>query len=519
MRHPTAKLSRIPYLKLHTLLLGSVGLLLAACGSESSTRGGGGGADVTRNTPAQIAQTSADDYDANINGLITGVTLKRWIANWERERPEGITGDLIILQASEGPQDRRYIRPNNVNVYTYVESGWQEPRFNGVTEVATSVVSGPSIDELIGTYGIDVEKDLIVCAQGAAETSSYFDQGLCWHSLRYWGVDHRHLAVLDGANAHLSGGWTATDFVAADFIPAIPGQPSPTNAIRNRSVGSVKRLRVDNTALQATLQDVIDALPTQDRNNTADAVFLWDARPVEEYSAGEATEAALPAVVPLADRYASVQNGASRQGHPRGSLNLNWQQLIDIETGRFKPKSALAAYLNGSVDAEGRGFIDGSYQPVGIGNAYRSGDVVVLWCETSARAAVAQIATAVILGLPTRLYGGGTIEWNSLTGGAVDRDGDPILPTDSRWRTDTVSAPVFANHPENIAPRNAWSNPQNPKLTAATVVTPRIVNPSAQRSNAVIAADKAYVGSADDGGSTVGGGGGGRPVLPPNPCS
>ncbi|MCG5501978.1 sulfurtransferase [Ectothiorhodospira lacustris] len=490
----------------------TLAISLSACGDERSKESIDDSTGFRINSPADIAQKSAEEYDDNHSGLITGRTLKSWIDNWEENRPDGITGKLIIIQATRGPSGFEFIKPDNQNVFTYLETGWREPRTNGVSEIAGIVLSGPSIDALIRRYGIDVNNDMIVCAQGTGGNAA-MNQGRCWYTFRYWGVDHRNLAVLNGGNNHLNGDWTAGDFTNQDFSAAIANQPSP---IINRQISNVKDLRVDNTALQATLEDIIDVLPTRDINNTSNGVFLWDGRSLDQYSAGEASEAGGP----LANRYASFQNQATRQGHPRGSVNLNWTNLIDTSTGLYKPKAALRAYLNGEVDENGRGFVDGTYQYLGIGNAYQDGDTVYIWCETAARAAVTQIVTAVILGLPTRLYDASTIEWNSLTGDAYDRDGVLILPSDSPWRTDVLSEPYFPNLPANIAPRNAWSDPQNP----AAVAPPRIVDPYAPRSNAVILEDQAYkalddgedIGNGNDTGNS--GGSGGGVVLPPNPC-
>ncbi len=494
------------------------GLTLAGCGGESSdaNRSPNPGASLRVNTPQDIAQESAENYDDNVNGLVTGRTLKRWISDWERNRPVGITGKLVILQQTKGPAGYEFIKPDNRNVFTYLENGWREARFNGVTEIAGIVLSGPSVDRLIRKYGIDVERDLIVCAQGTGGNAA-MDQGRCWYTFRYWGVDAKNLAVLDGGNNHLSGDWGPEDFTNVPFTEAVPNQPSP---IINKQVSSVKDLPVDNTILQATLEDVINVLPPRDENVLDDGVFLWDGRSREQYSAGETSEAGTP----LANRYASFQNGGSRQGHQRGALQLNWTNLIDLSTGRYKSKAELRAYLNGEVDAEGRGFVDGTYQLVGPGRAYQPGDVVYLWCETSARAAVATIASAVILGLPTRLYDAANIEWNSLTGGVLDRNGVEVLPADSPWRTDVLSAPYFLNLQENIAPRNAWSNPDDP----AAKTPPRIIDPYGTSTDRVIREDKAYkapAGDGDNGGGNPGsdngsggGGGGSGPVLPPNPC-
>lgn len=492
-------------------------LVLAGCGEESSdsNKAPASSSALKVNTPAEIVQESAESYDDNVNGLITGKTLKRWISNWEKERPAGITGKLVILQQTKGPAGFEFIKPDNVQVFTYLSANeWREPRSNGVTEIAGIVISGPTTDKLLREYGIDVKKDLIVCAQGTGGSAA-MEQGRCWYTLRYWGVDQKNLAVLNGGNNHLSGGWTAADFTNTPFTAALSNQPSP---IINKQVSSVRDLPVDNTQLQATLEDVINALPTRDENNTSDGYFLWDGRSLDQYSAGEATEAGGVA----ADRYhasAVFQNGGSRQGHPRGAVHLNWVNLIDQATGLYKPKAQLRAYFNGEVDANGKGFVDGTYQPLGVGKAYQKGDIAILWCETSARAAVSQIVSAVILGVPTRLYDAAAIEWNSLTGGAVDKDGDPVLPADSPWRTDVLSAPYWPNKPTSINARNAWSDADNPKVKSA----PRILNPYAAHANAVIVADKAYKAPADTGtgGSGTGGGtggSGGGVTLPANPC-
>jgi hypothetical protein len=78
--------------------LAALGLALAGCSGSEDTSS----TQVQVNTPLQIAQESADDYNDNVNGLITGKTLSRWLSDWENERPAGVTGRLIILQQGDG---------------------------------------------------------------------------------------------------------------------------------------------------------------------------------------------------------------------------------------------------------------------------------------------------------------------------------------------------------------------------------------------------------------------------------
>jgi 3-mercaptopyruvate sulfurtransferase SseA len=494
-----------------TLLI-SIGLALSGCGGEASkdkvtTPTTPEPAQFKVNTPKDIAQESAENYDDNLNGVVTGKTLKRWIGNWEKERPAGITGKLVIFQATKGRAGFEFIKPNNTNVFTYLENTWREPRFNGVTEIEGIVISGETTDALVRRYGIDLKNDLILCAQGTGGSAA-MDQGRCWYTFRYWGVDAKNLAILDGGNNFLSGTWTAEDFTATAFSGAVANQPSP---IINKPVSSVRDLGVDNTILQATAQDLINVLPTHDTNNIKDGYFLWDGRSLDQFSAGEASEAGGA----LANRYSSFQNNAPRQSHPRGAVNLNWTNLIDTATGLFKTKAQLRAYLEGNIDAAGKGFVDGTYKHVGAGNAYQKGDQIILWCETAARAAVTQIAAVVVLGLPTRIYDASMIEWNSLSAGFTDKDGHLILAKNSPWDTAALSAPYFPNKPELINARDA-------EYTAAA---PRILDGFGANTYQVINEDKAYIrptatsSSAGNGGNTTSSSSSSKGVtLPSNPC-
>ncbi|MDX5445897.1 MAG: hypothetical protein LPJ87_07560, partial [Zoogloeaceae bacterium] len=223
---------------------------LSGCGGggEDSTVGfvtppGSDPVPIVINTPAQIAQVSADNYDDNINGLISGATLKRWKDDWLNERPAGITGKLVILQVSEGPAGAEYIMPNGTNVFTYLSpsSEWIQTRSNGVISTQSMVPDGASMDALLKKYNIDPHNDMIVVAMGAGSTGNAMGQGRIWYALRYWGVDADNLALLNGGNQ-----WLVTDSMApADFQAAASTAP-------NNGIVSVKSLPSDNTALQAT---------------------------------------------------------------------------------------------------------------------------------------------------------------------------------------------------------------------------------------------------------------------------
>lgn len=467
----------------------AVALVLTGCGGGDSDDTASPASLIRVNSAAALAQTSADDYDANVNGVISAATLKRWISDWTNQRPAGITGKLVILQVSAGPAGAEYVKPNGSSVFTYLSPGseWVQTRSNGVIETVSMVPDGTAMDALFKKYAIDPTRDMIVAALGTGSLGNAMTQGRIWYALRYWGVEREHLAILNGGNQWLNGnGLAADDFQAT-------GSTAPDNG-----TFSVKQLLVDNTALQATVQDMLAILPSVNANVTNDGVLIWDARSVGQYSAGQLAErgeqgcASAYCAPPDVNNYNwSFQNQGSRQGHPFGTLQLNYTHMLDASRGfAYKPKSVLAAYLNGNVDATGIGLIDASYTPVGAGNGYQAGDTVYVYCETTFRAMITGVVSAVILGKPTRFYDGAMVEWNSLSH-IADRTGNPILPVNSPWRTDLRSFFRPAMSTANVAPRT-------------------ITDPYAWGTNAVVESDRGY-----KTGESAGGGGGG---LPSNPC-
>jgi 3-mercaptopyruvate sulfurtransferase SseA len=425
---------------------------------------GGGGEDTTAlvtqipvNAPAAIAQESAASYDDNVNGLITESTLKRWKGDWVNQRPAGITGKLVILQVSAGTTEgAEYIKPNGTNVFTYLSPGseWIQTRTNGVIETPSMVPDGAAMDALLKKYNIDPQNDMIVAAMGQGSTGNAMAQGRIWYALRYWGVDKKNLAILNGGNQWLDDDLgLPVELLAADFQATASTAP-------NNGHASVKDLLVDNTQLQATLQDMLAVLPATDTNVLDDGVFIWDARSLGNYNG------------------TSFQNSGSRQGHPNGALLLEFSNLLVSGEGyRYKDKADLQAYLDGNVS--GAGFIAGDgagvFTDVGVGNAYQSGDTVYTYCETTFRAMITGVASAVILGKPTRFYDGAMVEWNSLTPGSVitDATGNAILPEDSPWRTDQKSFYIPAASNTSVAQRY-------------------ITDAYAESANAIVDADKAY---------------------------
>lgn len=476
---------------------------LGGCG------GGGGGSDdtgtvngvtFTINRPAQIAQESDADYNNNVNGVVTGTTLKKWMTNWVTNRPAGITGKLVIFQVTVGPTGAEYVKADGANIFTYLSpsSEWIQTRINGVIETSSMVPDGGTMDALLKKYNVDPSKDMIVAAMGTGSASNAMSQGRVWYALRYWGVEKEHLAILNGGNQWLKGNELAT----TDF------QLTP-NTAPGTGTFSVRSLTSDNTQLQATMQDMLQILPGTDSNEKSDGVLIWDARSLGQYSAGqkvelgEDTDSDTTGPQACASAYCAptnpnnymwtFQNGGSRQGHPFGALQLQYTNLLDSAKGfAYKPKAVLASYLTGAADSRGIGFVDSGYAAVGGGNAYQEGDTIYTYCETTFRAMITGVTAAVILGKPTRFYDGAMIEWNSLSN-IIDKNGVFILASNSPWRTDVKS--FF-----------------RPAQTSSLVTPRTIVNASAPSANVIINSDKGY----KSGVSIPTGGSGG--ALAGNPC-
>lgn len=485
-----------------TVVLLSSAMVLGLAGCSGSEDDGsttaGGTPTVTMNTPADIAQASAANYDSNTYGLVTASTLKRWIDNWTANRPAAITGKLVILQASNGEAGFEFIKPNGTNVFTYSvpSDEWIETRSNGVIETISMVPSGRSMDTFLAKYDIDPTKDMVLCAQGTAGAGQSMRAGRCWYMFRYWGAEKEHLSVLNGGNM-----WNGTNTALNASYFSAAGSTPPLNG-----TASVKDLPENNFSLQATLEDMMDVVPAQDANLLSDGVFIWDARSNN-----------LPMSMPDSgsDEYSpdgdsDFRNGGATQGHPNGALMLSYNNIVDPTAGyTYKPKSQIQAYLNGQTDGNGMGFVDGTLQGVGAGNAYQAGDTIYTYCETTFRAMITGFASASIMGYPTRFYDGAMFEWHSMAN-VTDSAGNAHLPWDSPWRTDKASWSMFrvASDPANVVPRS-------------------IVNPYASTANAVVNADMAYKGIAVDDGSgtdtgtdtgTDSGSSGGAPSLPSNPC-
>lgn len=392
-------------------------------------------------TARDLVNESHEDYALNEWGLIEHSTLKNWVDNWSVNKPKHIPkdGKLIILQINKankgGGQDFIPSKPQD-GVYTYLldEFRFNEKRDTGlVYDSVAYQASGEKADEWLRLYGINLQKDLVVFANGEGSAFSVQDltRGIYW--LRYWGASIKNLALLNGnINKNYSGNLVATS--------------SPIGVVDNGGF-SVKRLRVDNTILTLALEDVLaivdDNLQTKRVRGLEPKQFIIDARPTNQFTQnrfgdvnysgndGQYITTSVYSSGPPAEGSQPPKTYVLFEGHIKGAKSFPWITLLtDATTGfRYKPKEELwnlvRTYLEDpTITKESR--IN-----------------IVSQCRTNFEVQVNGFATLNILGLPTVYYDGSLVEWTSLVSDHPDSEFN-LKPSDPayRFRTDIETRSV-----------------------------------------------------------------------------
>lgn len=443
------------------------------------------------NTVSELVNESADDYNQNQWGLITGSTLNSWVSNWQANKPSHITGNLIILQTDaanrrtgDSPGRKPYVKSDpQLGVYVYLLNDYTPSglptggfRFNQTRDaglIRNSVryqANGEFVDDWLNTYGINPTKDLIVFAAGtgngtipaSALTSSSaglagaiqdITRGVYW--LRYWGVDIKHLAILNGN-------------LRSNFVLTYPTQTSDSkSSLPAKGNFTVKSIRVDNTIITSGLEDIYEIA----KNNLEAQIpglttkqFLIDARPTPQFGSGRSAgvngditqyittgwDSAGAPVVWGAGGDANSANTAGKtyvpfEGNIKGAVSFPWLALFEgfTDSGGVADDAAAEAAFN----------IGYRYKPksnlktIFANKGYTSGATVVSQCRTNFEAQVNGFAALNILGYPTTYYDGSLVEWTALIAAHPDNTINQV-PADFKWRTDLNTVSVFSYNPQ-----------------------------------------------------------------------
>ncbi|MCW9047092.1 MAG: hypothetical protein OQK46_03355 [Gammaproteobacteria bacterium] len=497
-----SKINKVKYTREALLaLIGGTALLISGCSSSEDTLSSS--TIYKEATAASLATTSASDYNDNESGLITGATLTSWIDDWATNKPAAISGELIILQVSDGAltdtvdascvdEDAsgtgvcKYFKPAaGVRSYSLGSSTWVETRDNGVTETVSVVLSGEKMDALLAAYDIDPTSDMIVFAMGAGSGFNNMLMGRAHYLFRYWGADATHLAMLNGGATHAS-------VIAGDrgtYLGETNSGPAPTGG-----TVSVKDLYADNTVLQATLGEMMAVA----RGEVTDS-FVWDARSPDEWNGvAYKTGGTTKACVDVLDRdndtdiTDSVQCYTAMEGTVKGAKNLNYSTLLVSDDATEDLNSADGVT---SADASYRYLDKATLSTMVSDLGYTAGKTVYTYCRTTYRAMITGTVSGLILGYPTRYYDGAMIEWLQMAS-VTNHEGGLNLPATSPWQTAALTDNLTYNVEDYID-------------------VPVITDAYASSSDEVVETDRAYKsGSALTSSST----GSGGASIPANPC-
>ncbi|MBM9588874.1 sulfurtransferase [Leptospira sp. 201903075] len=475
---------------------------------------------VKVNTATDLVNESADDYNQNNWGLITGQTLNRFVSDWQANKPSHITGNLIILQtdrankANGGAEGwNPYVKSDpSKGVYVYLLNDYRPDglpdglfRFNQTRDsglFANSVryqANGAYVDDWLNTYGINPTKDLIVFAVGTGNFGTNKDdvvitgaapapgtaaggvqditRGVYW--LRYWGVDIKNIAILNGN-------------LRSNFSQIYPTQTSASKStLPGKGTFSVKSIRVDNTIITSGLEDIYEIA----KNNLEAQIpglttkqFLIDARPTAQWSgttagrldddSGTTTAGANPngnrTAITTSYQHSGGPDAAGKkyipfEGRIKGSTTFPWLAL-------FEGFSDAGAVSTSDADAFAIGYrykSKAALKAIFTNKGYTSGATVVSQCRTNFEAQVNGFAALNILGYPSTYYDGSLVEWTALVAGHGTSSINQV-PSDFKWRTDTSSVSS-----------NLWYN-------VSTLIVRPDINLTATTTKKFIQEDKAY---------------------------
>ncbi len=439
---------------------------------------------VKVSTAAELTTESDAIYDNNKFGLVTATTLKTWIDNWQVNKPADITGNLVIIHSGT---TSNFIKPangvlsfdwNNDVFKTGDRFAYRASRNNGIITDPNSLPTGAITDEILQTYGIDPTKDLIVFAarndSGAGTDASprgSIYQGLhrALYWLRYWGVDRKNLAILNGAinqNGEFPAGYlTAT---SADLS-------TPTKG--NFTIKSFSK--IDNSVLVQPLENVIAFAknPTSHNVYGVTDIFIADAR--HRYAAadpgvGGGASNSSEYSGSIAANTVGPTSGALFAGHIKGAKFTPWPRVIDQTTGKFKTKSEIASLWSD---------VRTGFDTVNtVGSGYKDGQTILHYCRTNARSMVTGLSAFLILGKPSVFYENSMIEWTALSANHTT-PGLRTLPPGHKFATDT----------EELTERG--TNTPGPAYNASSDINQYAgfnINTSATTSRLNIDEDKAY---------------------------
>lgn len=383
-----------------------------------------------------IDRPSAADYHQNKSGLITPETLTRWLQDWENERPDHISGDLVILQTGLAGQENPYAAESTgVRVYDVSEDilALAEHRSNGIFAAGQTPPRGVRIDGFLRKYGIHPQSDLVVFAPGEFSVQTLSTLSMAWLAMHYWGLPQSALAILNGD------------------INGISSELRQKTSREAEYEGTQRILELPHTNFSVTLNlhDVHAWATTRPEN-----VLLWDARELAEFEGKTISQS--PRETTCIQGFPACT--AVRAGRIAGAQHLDLDQILDA-SGTVRSLETIEAFLQDSgLDRQNTHY---------------------LYDADGARSAIVAFVLLGVTGHDARWYSNSFVEWSALN--ASHPTQGLRISEASPWRTDF---PELTEVSEGVA--ELWADD-------ALGIRPMMINARANAAKKVFDDDELYL--------------------------
>lgn len=331
------------------------------------------------------AVRSATRFEDNEAGIVTASTVRRWLA----ETPEAeAEGELIILQFGPAALEGGFL-PSPTGVRTYDAPNLAtlvQERSNGLFAAQIAPGRGTRLDSFLRNFAINPTTDRILIAAVEPSATALADLARVWVSLRYWGIAHERIAILDGT---LTAGFSAEELSHAPLAPTADG------------TWRFPELATPRFELLATIEDV---KAQQDSGGP-----LLDLRPQAEFDGAAISASGYDDTCLLGAPACTAVRG----GRIRGATRLQLEAIGDPATLRWQgPEAIDAALLEAGLPRDA---------------------APILYDADGSASAIATLGLLGISGRDARWYAGSFVEWSLL---ASDHPLAALraLPEGSPWR-------------------------------------------------------------------------------------
>ena len=404
-----------------TSIVASSLLFFTGCGSDSNSS----------------VQPLENSYEKAKSGIISATTLTKYINDWSANRPNGVTGRLIIIQAG-ATSSGKFIKSNGTDILTYQipAGGACDPsymRHDGVSNIPGAMIEGMRMDGMINAFHLDPEKDFIVFAIGVGSTTMRDVVRSVW-SLNYWGWSHDRLALLNGSIDY--------DFSASSGLSSYLVD-KPTTPPSTPSTYSVKSLKTDRTNFHIYLDDMMKIAGLDDKTG----YFIADARGTSEYSGAKKSK--------TADKNCGVNHDkqcySPYQGHIRDAVDFPYTDLLLLDDQSEDVNG------DGNVTSDDASFKFKSpleLETLYAQKGYKKGDKVITYCRTGRKATLITFTSDLVLGYDVAMYDGSWIQWGEMAN-REDVNGTTILSSGNKWITDDAKYSVTLGYTYPINTQSA----------------------------------------------------------------